>query len=250
MATNWLEILKGYVDGLETAVGAIEGGTTLHNKLTAVRAALLDQITALRMAELDAANIPTDLADILAEVAGLDGAAMRGTDNAALAASWTAALATALGSYTAARAGYLDTLNTGTLVGSRTSAFSRLAGITQIFTKQITSAANVGDVVVATITTQPCFIKRIVLRSNGATTADLTNAAIYGGAGKVVTFIDSVTGVRANIAAADQQVSWVGAASLAATKTIVITLTGTGAIAVNLQIDIEYEAVADGGYLA
>jgi len=36
--------------------------------------------------------------------------AMRGTDNAALASAWTAALATALGNYTAARAGYLDEL--------------------------------------------------------------------------------------------------------------------------------------------
>lgn len=35
---------------------------------------------------------------------------MRGTDSAALASSWTAALATALGNYTAARAGYLDEL--------------------------------------------------------------------------------------------------------------------------------------------
>ncbi len=121
---------------------------------------------------------------------------------------------------------------------------------TQIFEKSITSAANAGDVIIATITTQPCFIKRLVLRSNGATTADLTNAAIYGGAGKVVTFIDPVTGVRANIAAMDQQVSWVGAVSLPATKTIVITLTGTGATPVNLQVDIEYFAIVGGGYLA
>ena len=43
------------------AVGAIEGATTLHNKLTAARAALLDEITAVRLAELDAANIPADV---------------------------------------------------------------------------------------------------------------------------------------------------------------------------------------------
>lgn len=160
------------------------------------------------------------------------------------------ALRDLLARLTAARAGYLDSLNSGVIIGSRTAAFGRLAGSTMVFTKNITSAANAGDVTVATITTQPCFIKRIVLRSNGATTANLTNAAIYGGAGKVVTFIDSVTGIRANIAAADQQVSWEGVASFAATKTIVITLTGTGGTAVNLQVDIEYEAVTDGGYLA
>ena len=120
-----IAVVDGNVDDIETAVGAIEGATTLHNKLTAARAALLDQITALRLAELDAANIPADvdtlkvycdilddavngLAAIKAEVEGLAGAAMRGTDGASLAASWTAALATALGSYTAVRAALLD----------------------------------------------------------------------------------------------------------------------------------------------
>jgi len=58
---DWLSILKAYVDSLESAVGAIEGATTLHNKLTAARAALLDEITALRLAELDPANIPGDI---------------------------------------------------------------------------------------------------------------------------------------------------------------------------------------------
>jgi len=37
-------MLMDYVDSLETAVGAIEGATTLHNKLTAARAALLDTL--------------------------------------------------------------------------------------------------------------------------------------------------------------------------------------------------------------
>lgn len=61
-----LTTLTAYVDGLETAIGAIEGATTLHNKLTAARAALLDEITALRMAELDAANIPADIDELKA----------------------------------------------------------------------------------------------------------------------------------------------------------------------------------------
>lgn len=60
MATNWLVVLKAYVDTLETIVGT-EGGVALAGKLTAARAALLDQITALRLAELDAANIPADI---------------------------------------------------------------------------------------------------------------------------------------------------------------------------------------------
>lgn len=56
--------IDNFVDDLEAAVGAIEGATTLHNKLTAARAALLDQITVLRMAELDAVNLPADI-DVL-----------------------------------------------------------------------------------------------------------------------------------------------------------------------------------------
>ena len=63
-------------------------------------------------------NNPADLTDtneaiddIEAEVAGLDGDAMRGTDNATLRAIWTDALATALANYTAVRAGYLDQLD-------------------------------------------------------------------------------------------------------------------------------------------
>jgi len=57
---DWIQRIIALVDTLEAAIGAIEGGTTLHNKLTAARAALLDQITAARLAELDAANIPAD----------------------------------------------------------------------------------------------------------------------------------------------------------------------------------------------
>lgn len=66
-----LLVINNFVDDLEGAVGAIEGATTLHNKLTAARAALLDQITALRLAELDAANLPTDVAEIDQKLAGL-----------------------------------------------------------------------------------------------------------------------------------------------------------------------------------
>jgi hypothetical protein len=62
------------VDTIKAVIGAIEGATTLHNKLTAARAALLDQITAARMAELDAANLPADIDTIKAQTAKLAGA--------------------------------------------------------------------------------------------------------------------------------------------------------------------------------
>lgn len=69
-SATWIDAKAGYLSGsvaLEATVakladvGAIEGATTLHNKITAVRAALLDQITAARLAELDAANLPADI---------------------------------------------------------------------------------------------------------------------------------------------------------------------------------------------
>jgi hypothetical protein len=126
------------------------------------------------------------------------------------------------------------------------------AGKKQLFQKSITSAANAGDVTVATINTQDCKITGINVRSNGNTTADLTSIGIYAGASKVITLIDTTTGAKSNIDAADKQVgnAPLGGIVLAATKTIVITLTGTGATAVDLTVTIEYEAVTTGGYLS
>jgi len=228
-STNTASIMR-YLKGIMDSLLGYQGATSLADKLTAARAAFLDAAISSRAVPGDAMALTAAerlivQALILSDATPFAGALI---DVAISSREASGAAAAALAANT----------------------YKRQAGVTQIFSKQITSAANAGDVTVATITTQPCFIKRIVLRSNGATTADLTNAAIYGGAGKVLTFIDSVTGVRANIAAADQQVAWVGAATFAATKTIVITLTGTGATAVDLQVDIEYCSIVDGGYLA
>lgn len=129
---------------------------------------------------------------------------------------------------------------------------SSLAGKTQILQKTITSAANAGDVTVATVTDKECSVKGINVRANGVTTANLTNIGVYAGAGKVNTLVDSVTGARANIDAADKQVgnAPLGGVVLPAGSTVVITLTGTGAAAVNLTVTIEYTACEDGGYLS
>jgi len=127
--------------------------------------------------------------------------------------------------------------------------FTHKAGKVATFTKNITSAANAGDVTIATVKNGTCLIKSVVLRSNGATTADLTSAAIYGGASKVITFLDDTEAAKANIDAIDEQVSWTGAVTLKADKTIVIDLEGTGDTAVDLDIDIEYEAITDAAYL-
>ncbi len=86
-ATYGLSAIETLVDDLETAIGTIEGATTLHNKLTAARAALLDQITALRLAELDAANLPADVDLIKSDLAGTE---VEGTASALNAYSGTA----------------------------------------------------------------------------------------------------------------------------------------------------------------
>lgn len=155
---------------------------------------------------------------------------------------------------TPARAGYLDELAAANIPADVDAilvlANRRLAGRTQSFTRNITSAANAGAVTVATVTTQACKLKSVVVRANAAQTADLTSVAITCGAGGVVTIIDAIKGLRANIAAQDQQVSEQVEITLPVGATIVITLVGTGAGAVNLQIDLEGYAITDGGYLA
>jgi len=123
------------------------------------------------------------------------------------------------------------------------------AGKTQIKEVSVTSAANVGAVTLATITTQPCLIKSIVVHADTAAQTDLTSAPVTGGASSVVTFLSAADTAVANIDAVDEQVAWTGAVRLAATRTIVMTLAGGGATPVDLTVTIEYCACVDGGYL-
>jgi len=142
------------------------------------------------------------------------------------------------------------TTTDGVVVNSRTNAYKRLAGVPQVIEVSVTSAANAGNITIATITDQPCVIDSIVIHADTAQTTDLTSCAVYGGAGKVVTFISDSDATQANLDAADKQVSWTGAVRLAAGKTIVMSLEGTGSTAVDLTVTITYHAAVDGGYLA
>jgi hypothetical protein len=126
---------------------------------------------------------------------------------------------------------------------------SIIRGKTQYFQKWIYSAANAGDVVLATVTDNDILVKSITLKSYSAQTVDLTSAGIFGGASKRITFIPAASALNADLDAADKQIAWRGAVELGATKTIVMTLAGTGATAVDLYVYIEYEAIGDGGYL-
>ena len=130
------------------------------------------------------------------------------------------------------------------------NAYRREYGQAQIKEFSITAAANAGLTTIATITDQPCLIESIVLHSDGATTADLTSAAIEGGAGSVIEFISALDAIQADLDAADKQIGWDGAVRLAATKTITIDLQGTGATAVDFTVTIKYRAAVDGGFLA
>jgi hypothetical protein len=112
----------------------------------------------------------------------------------------------------------------------------------------ITDAANAADKTLATVSGS-VEIESVVVKSTGATTADLTSIAVKGGASGVVTFIDAVAGLRANIAAADQQVSWIGRVELGNTKTIIMDFTGTGATAVALLATIRYRPITAGSML-
>jgi hypothetical protein len=71
------------------AMVGYEGAESLAAKLTAARAALIDQITALRMAELDAANMPADIDTIKAATDKLSGGEYTGTVSAGTAAKTT-----------------------------------------------------------------------------------------------------------------------------------------------------------------
>ncbi len=120
------------------------------------------------------------------------------------------------------------------------------------FEKSITSAANAGNVLVGTITTQPVRILSIIVHADAAAQAALTSAGVYGGAAiatHTVTFLSAVQAAKTNIDAADEQVAWTGAVRLAAGKVIAIELLGTGATAVDLTVSIEYVAAVDGGYI-
>lgn len=123
-------------------------------------------------------------------------------------------------------------------------------GRTAVFEKVISSAANAGDITVATVGSQPCMVESVVIYATTAQTADMTSCGVFGGVSKVVTFIDAATAVQASLNAADKQVSFHGARRLAVGKTIVISLEGTGATAVDLVVSTVYRSSVSGGVLS
>lgn len=121
--------------------------------------------------------------------------------------------------------------------------------IPKVLAVSVTSPADTGNVTVATVGTNPVVVDSIVLHADTAQTANMTSCGIFGGVGKVVTFISAADAIQANLNAADKQIGWTGAARLAVGKTIVVTLVGTGGAAVDLTVTITYHPEVAGGVL-
>ena len=124
------------------------------------------------------------------------------------------------------------------------------------FSLEITSPANAGDVLVATVVAPPntvivtskprIKINSVLVRSRGNTTADLTSAGVYAGAAKVLTLVDPALATKANLAALDAQEQGVGPWVLDVGGTVVISLVGTGATPVDLTVTIDYQPLNQG----
>lgn len=136
------------------------------------------------------------------------------------------------------------------LIGN-VNEINRVAGKTQILEVHVTNAANVGNVTLATATTQPCILYNTIIHANAAQTTNLTSCGIFAGAGNVINVIDPVLAIQSALDAVDKEVSKSIQAGvyLPVGKTIVIDLVGTGATAVDLTVTFLYKAVANGGYL-
>lgn len=102
-------ILGNPAEDLATRIG-YEGATSLADKLTAARAANLDEITPARLSELDAANIPSDIDTLLSRLTNVRAGYLDNLDNANLLNIPD------LSALTAARIGYLDNLNNPNLL--------------------------------------------------------------------------------------------------------------------------------------
>lgn len=132
------------------------------------------------------------------------------------------------------------------------------AATIKYFQASITSAANAGTVVLGTVGTDKIAIESVCLRSEGATTADLTSAAIKAGPSGnedrivllPVTLNDGTSfAVYANLNAAGEQVGeyFNGATVLNVGERFIVDLQGTGTTAVALTLIVSYRSVATTG---
>ena len=252
-ATYGLSALETLVDDLETRLGTPFAGTVAGD---------VESIETKVGTNADAAGTTTlfarakQIVDTYLADATIGLAAIAAEVNADALAQGAGSVVSNVGvdSLVRAIADIVRTGGTGDLADILAQTEERVAGKTQILEVSVTSAANAGNVTVATINTEACVIQSVILHADAAQTADLTTAAIYGGAGNVITFIGPGDATQANLNAADKQVAWVpgamGTVRLGATKTITIDLQGTGNTVVDLTVTIVFAACANGGHLS
>ncbi len=110
---------------------------------------------------------------------------------------------------------------------------------TVLFQKTFSVASDSGDNIIFTVTGS-VLVKSIVVRATAAASANLTSIEVVAGSGKVISLITALDGARANIAAEDQQISWVGSIELGNGKTGICTYTGVGAGITAQLVTVEY----------
>jgi len=125
----------------------------------------------------------------------------------------------------------------------------RVAGRNQVLQINVTSPANNLRTVLASVASQPCTVKYVIIRAKTAAPADLTTCAMNAGTGDVLPLIVVGLATQANLNAVDRQVGSTDLAELPVGATITMDLQGTGPTAVDLVVTIGYEACADGGYI-
>ena len=206
-----------------------EGATSLANKLTAVRAALLDQITALRMAELDPANLPTD-------IAALNTLLSDGTYGLAALEALVDDLETRL---SAVRAGYLDNIDTKAMGRSQIAAT----------TIDLNQAAATYDLF--TGTDQVVILESLNIKMpTGAAGGALTSISIQTDDVTPGVIISSVDGDVANLTS-EADLGWTGTLYITVGTKIRLTIAG-GAHGAGYvcKVTAKSRAVVSGGYLA
>ena len=122
------------------------------------------------------------------------------------------------------------------------------------FEKQITSAANAGQIDIGTVGGGSVIANVIIMSSNGSTTSDLNYASITSGPASTPTVSTHINGpsdgLKAYIDAQGKQVGWTGVTYLKAGDKIVMNLNGTGATAVDLDVVVRYVATTISGEIA
>ena len=117
----------------------------------------------------------------------------------------------------------------------------------QIFQVSKTNAANVGDIVLGTVSGS--ILIESVTAKTVVTHANLDSIEVVGGASDAVIFITDEDGVKTSLNGVDKQVSALVATELGAGKTIICTFEGAGAGSVTVLFTIKYRAITPNSFL-